>query len=384
MVTLNDPENPMMSSGLPTSLLAALRKIVGEAVGLSDAPARRTRLAAMLTGALTTTRPADLASSKLARARLSNSAMASERIAVARARTARRRLAEHPTIEGFVQVGGDYPGPEGLPMVTYQDATVMQAVRAYPWPHLRGLTERDIQSLARRQRAAYQSAVACCVRSHWVADSIVEDYGIERSKVYVVGLGGNHEIAIDPGGRDWSVPRFLFVGMDWERKNGDRVLQAFARVREQVPSAELHVAGAHPRLEMPGVTGHGQLAMDRTADRERLAGLFRRATAYVMPSLHEPLGIVHVEASNAGIASIGTSNGGASTCIGDAGYVVDPTNSREICEAMLALCDPQVAQELGARARERAELFTWDKVAERLIRAFGFPDIDQSTLAEFL
>ena len=54
--------------------------------------------------------------------------------------------------------------------------------------------------------------------------------------------------------RDWSRPRFLFVGVDWRRKNGAAVLDAFEEVRRVVPAASLDLVGNHPEIDAPGVT----------------------------------------------------------------------------------------------------------------------------------
>lgn len=305
--------------------------------------------------------------------------------ALARARSVSDQLAVAGRLDGLIQIGGDYRAPAGLPMVTYQDSTVVQAVEAYGWSHLRGLSEREISGLVRRQRAAYESATACCAFTHWVADSITSDYGISAGKVHVVGLGSNNSFAeLDNEERAWSTPRFLFVGFDWARKNGDLVLDAFARVRESFPDATLDLVGGHPRVALEGVTGHGPLAMDDPLDRARLIERFRQATAFVMPSLHEPGGTVYTEAGSAGIASIGTSDGGAATTIGEGGFVVDPAARGELIDAMLQLCDPVEAARLGALAREHARHFTWRKVAERLVRAFAIPGVDLSAYAAFL
>jgi glycosyltransferase involved in cell wall biosynthesis len=51
---------------------------------------------------------------------------------------------------------------------------------------------------------------------------------------------------------------------------------------------------------------------------------------------------------------------------------------------MLTLADPETAQSMGELARRHSQLFTWRKVAERLIRATGIPDLDTSGLADFL
>jgi glycosyltransferase involved in cell wall biosynthesis len=174
------------------------------------------------------------------------------------------------------------------------------------------------------------------------------------------------------------------VGYDWSRKNGDRVVAAFSRLRERIPAAELDLVGGHPRVDVPGITGHGRLSLDSAESRERVVSLFAAATCFVMPSLHEPTGIVHAEAGAAGIASIGTTCGGVSTVIGEGGRLVDPASDDSILEAMLELSDPQVAERLGALALERSRLFTWEKVAQRLLRALELPGLDRQALADFL
>jgi glycosyltransferase involved in cell wall biosynthesis len=269
-------------------------------------------------------------------------------------------------------------------MVTYQDSTLAQALRSYPWPHLRGLSANEIERELRRQRAAYASAVGCCVLSHWAAQSLAADYGLPPEKIHVVGLGANHVIDGAQVVRDWSHPRFLFVGLDWERKNGPGLLRAFARFHEEVPEATLDLVGGHPRIDHPGVRGHGPLRLGDPAGAQKLADLYRSATVFVLPSLHEPSGTVHVEAAAAGIPSIGSASGGAATGIGDSGLIVDGRSADELLDAMRKLAVPTVAQALGERALERARLFTWRQVAERLVRALRVPGVDDSSLADFL
>ena len=217
-----------------------------------------------------------------------------------------------------------------------------------------------------RQRRAYEQAVACCLTTPWAAESVIRDYGIKPAKVHVVGIGCNHAAA---GERDWTRPRFLFVGMDWARKNGAGVLRAFGRLREEVPAALLDVVGRHPRLDQPGVTGHGVLHLNVAEQRDRLDHLFGSATCFVMPSHSEASAITYVEAVAAGVPSIGTTSGGSGYLIGPGGLVVDPRDDDSLLEAMRRLTDPATAARLGAAAKRRSEEFTWTAVAQRLMRA---------------
>jgi glycosyltransferase involved in cell wall biosynthesis len=381
---LADPGDPTKASRWPASLLEALREVVDDVFAFSDTPPGRLGDLVVAAGALRGLRRSDLRSLRSASGRIREVAHAGYAPAHVRELVVRHRTSRIGQLDGLIQHGADFSATGGLAMVTYQDSTLLQAARAYPWPHLRALRRGQIEALAHRQRRSFESASACCAATAWVAESIVADYSIPRENVHVVGCGANYAPAAASSARDWQKPRFLFIGSDWERKNGAAVLRSFAHVREHFPNATLDVVGAHPSLDLAGVTGHGRLAIDRDEQRFRLTSLYERSTAFVMPSLHEPAGSVHVEAARAGIASIGSANGGAETCIGDGGFVVDPESPAEITAAMLALCDPELARELGERARQRAQMLTWRKVAERIVRAFGFPGVDTAGLAEDL
>jgi glycosyltransferase involved in cell wall biosynthesis len=378
-----DPRELQTGSGASASLLAALREVVREVVPLSGLLPHRLGRAAHLASASSRLQPGDLRDLRGAARRVHGAAKLGRPTIAARTLMMRRDLAAANALDAVVQRASDMELPSSARIVSFEDSTVLQAWRSYPWPHLRGFTEHDVDRYAERQRRIYRSAVACCCATHWVAESIVADYGIEPSKVVTVGMGPNHEVPA-PERRDWSVPRFLFVGVDWERKNGAAVLSAFSRLHERFRDATLDVVGGHPPIEQPGVRAHGRLSLVDEHDRDRLAGLYAQATAFVMPSLHEPAGLVYVEAGGAGIASIGTTDGGAATMIGPGGLVVDPRNDEQILAAMLELAEPGRARELGERASAHAQLLSWRKVAERVVRASAVPGLDTSGLAEFL
>lgn len=313
-----------------------------------------------------------------------SAALVGAHLAAGRTFTGQRKLEALHGLHGVVQLGGGYEVRTELPRVVYDDMTVAQALR-YPYVNWQTMRPRDVESRLALQRRVYRSATTCCMTSSWAAGSAEGDYGVRPEDVRVVGAGTHEEPRASE--RDFSVPHFLFVGLDFTRKNGPRVLEAFARVREQHPQATLDVVGGHPPIAAPGVRTHGKIPRRDPAGRARLQEIFDGATCFVMPSLYEPAGVVFTEAAAAGLPSIGGTNGGSADFIGDGGVVVEPTDTDAVVHAMLRFTDPVVAAETGARAAARSPLFTWRALAARLVRGLelgGSFDADALGLPDYL
>jgi glycosyltransferase involved in cell wall biosynthesis len=292
------------------------------------------------------------------------------------------RAASREAIDGAIAIGTGFTLPARVRAVTFEDMTVAQAMRTGD-PAYRSLSERAKRRWRTRQHAAYDRSVACCATSHWAADSIVADYGVPRERVHVVGLGCKMPFAESPE-RDWSAPRFVFAGFEWERKGGPKVIEAFATLRERIPAATLDLVGGHPRVELDGVTGHGPMPLESGDAQRRYAAILDRATCMVMPSAYEPFGIAYADAGARGVPSIGTTVGGAADAIGEGGVLIEPEDSEALLAAMVELSDPGTAERLGSRASENAAGLTWGKVTERLIRALQPPGVEIGGLTQYL
>ncbi len=358
-----DPSQPATWSGTPSGVMRGLRGAGVEPVPIRVEPSMALRTVAFNALAAAYVRPRGGIRSTVQKSRAA--AWASPALAAVNSWAAPKRLRQAGRLDAIVQIGTGYTLATDVPIATFEDMTVAQT-KGHAYLGWEDLSDTAFASRMARQRRAYEQAVACCLTTPWAAESVIRDYGIAPSKVHVVGIGCNHAAA---GERDWTRPRFLFVGMDWARKNGAGVLRAFGRLREEVPAVLLDVVGRHPRLEQPGVTGHGVLHLNVAEERDRLDRLFGAATCFVMPSHSEASAITYVEAVAAGVPSIGTTSGGSGYLIGPGGLVVDPRDDDSLLVAMRRLSDPATAARLGAAAKRRAEEFTWTAVAQRLLRA---------------
>lgn len=253
-----------------------------------------------------------------------------------------------------------------VPVATYDDGNFALFLRYKDSDlHLSGFPIETVQGWVRRQGEACRRANVACVSTDWAKRSVVEDFGVPENRVRVVGMGHRPRL-VHPEARDWASPHFLFVGVDWKRKNGVAVIEAFVRVREKFPNATLDLVGEHPTIDLQGVTGHGFLRREDAPAQQLLDRLFARATTFVLPSLFDPSPISYLEAASAGLAVIGTTSGGASELLQDAAINVEPNDREALIQAMLRLCDMDTARSMGARAQKRAAGSTWQAISGRI------------------
>jgi glycosyltransferase involved in cell wall biosynthesis len=168
------------------------------------------------------------------------------------------------------------------------------------------------------------------------------------------------------------VPTVLFIGREFERKGGDVLLQAFAKVRARIPEARLVVIG--PRaltIQEPGVTNLGLLRKDDPRDWGRLIEAYRSADVFCFPTRYEPFGIVILEAMLFGLPCVATRTGAIPEMVrdGETGYLVPPDNVEALTERLLRLLeDRDQAIRLGDAARKRADTdFTWEAVTSKML-----------------
>jgi len=156
----------------------------------------------------------------------------------------------------------------------------------------------------------------------------------------------------------------LFIGIDWERKGGPELLQAFARLRARCTSATLTIVGCYPRTRVPGVQVVGAVPAERISD------YLARATVFCMPSWREPFGIVYLEAMRAGLPVIAWDLGAVPDLIrdGENGYRVKAGDIDGLARRLEDLItSPERCRKMGECGQAIvSSRFTWDAVQQRM------------------
>jgi starch synthase len=250
------------------------------------------------------------------------------------------------------------------------------------------------------EKTAFEAADAVIAVSDGMRRDILRSYpALDEAKVQVVYNGIDLEqwkplvdldvvraLGIDP-----DRPSVVFVGRITRQKGLPYLLRAAAALP---PEVQLVLCAGAP--DTPGIlaevtagvealqqTRTGVVWINRLLSQPELAAVLTNGTAFVCPSIYEPLGIVNLEAMACGLAVVGTATGGIPEVVADGetgrlvpidqmtdgtGTPLDPDRfvadlARTLTEVV---SDPARAAEMGRAGRIRAEReFGWSQIATR-------------------
>jgi glycosyltransferase involved in cell wall biosynthesis len=194
-----------------------------------------------------------------------------------------------------------------------------------------------------RPRALARGAAAVTADCHAVAAELHAEWGVHAA---VVSPGISALPATPRAGR-----YLLFVGAHDPRKALDVLTAAHASAQARGLDAELVVVG-------DGL---------RRVDDAELAALYAGALAVVAPSYLEGFGLPPLEAAAHGTPAVVSDLACFAETLGDAALRVPVGDADALADALLRIAgDDGLRARLGAAARERAVLYTWERAAAAL------------------
>lgn len=193
----------------------------------------------------------------------------------------------------------------------------------------------------------------------------------------VIRFGPTMTIAPADGGNAPEQPYFVYVGGYDRRKGIEQLVRTFDGLhRDGAVAARLILTGTPNyfseafRAQVKDAVAHGAVEERGYVDEPTLARLFRHAHALIYPSKYEGFGLPPLEAMTAGCPVITTRATSLPEVCGDAAVYVDPDNSREFAEAIVAVgTDALLRERLRAAGSAQAATFTWEDAATTFLGA---------------
>jgi glycosyltransferase involved in cell wall biosynthesis len=212
--------------------------------------------------------------------------------------------------------------------------------------------------------------------SQATADDLTRFYGTDPEKVRVVypGVDVPPISDIDRVRNKYQLPPryFLYIGTLQPRKNIAGLTAAYRRYRESTgDDAALLLAGAKGWLYDPAWTdGVEGVLMPGYIDEADKGALYAGAIALVFPSLYEGFGFPVLEAMGCGTPVIASNTSSLPELVGNAGLLVDPTDTEAITQAMQHIVtDQALAESLREKGRRQAAAFSWEHCAQQALDA---------------
>ncbi|MGB7157531.1 MAG: glycosyltransferase, partial [Tepidisphaeraceae bacterium] len=151
-------------------------------------------------------------------------------------------------------------GVRGTKFAVYVDSTAALEVREFGFPALAAAPMRAAE------RRIFDAADLVVCMSRWVAASLAGDYGVRPERLFAAPGCVNIPAARPSPPGEGQLPRILFVGNDWRRKGGPRLLAMHQK--HFADRAELHVVSAAAPHRASAATErnvvwHGRVPRDR-------------------------------------------------------------------------------------------------------------------------
>jgi glycosyltransferase involved in cell wall biosynthesis len=168
-------------------------------------------------------------------------------------------------------------------------------------------------------------------------------------------------------------PFVLYAGNIKPHKNVDRLIEAFAQLRQRgMTSVKLLIIGddiskySNLRRLVHRHQLHQQVRFLGFVSTDTLAALYQLAQVFVFPSLYEGFGLPPLEAMANGTPVITSNVSSLPEVVGDAALLIDPLDSESLADAMYrVLNEPDLRADLVRRGHERVKAFSWDRSVER-------------------
>ncbi len=223
-------------------------------------------------------------------------------------------------------------------------------------------------------RQGVNRAKAIFVPSEYVKEDIAKTYKIRRSKIAVAHEAAElatkqASINLDKFGID--KPFLLYVGNAYPHKNLERLILAFGElITKYLLDYQLVIAGKkddfHAALEEEVKKSNLQSRVIFTGyvNDAELAGLYKKASLYVFPSLSEGFGLPGLEAMSYGLPTVSSNATCLPEVLGKAARYFNPKNTHHMAKVISqVLADKDLQAKMIKEGHAQVRKYSWKKTA---------------------
>ena len=206
----------------------------------------------------------------------------------------------------------------------------------------------------------------------------------------LIGYMTNSKIHVIPNGIDFedfqnirphkSIERshILFIGNLVKVKGINSLIKAIPNIKKAIPNIRVLIGGTGPqekelekRVKKLNIEENVNF-LGFVSGNEKYS-YYKSADLCVVPSVYETFGIVCLEAMACGKPVVASNVGGIPFVVkdGETGLLFECGNAKDLAEKILILLEnKKLREKMGKAGRERAEEFTWDKIAEQTVEVY--------------
>lgn len=239
-------------------------------------------------------------------------------------------------------------------------------------------------------RSILEPDLSLCVSNYW-QQQLREQYQID-APVIINGVNLQKFSSL-PNGQETELkqrlgiknhPVYLTIGGIEPRKNSLNLLQAFIKVLEIHPQAQLIIAGGETLFDYEPyrvkffnlvkehnlIIGESLILPGVIPDRD-IPVLYRCADAFIFPSVKEGWGLVLLEAIASGLPIV-TSNIPPFTefLTSNFALLVNPNSAQSITDAMLNILNKELSHKLTKNAASIPPEYSWQKSAQLHLKQY--------------
>lgn len=190
-----------------------------------------------------------------------------------------------------------------------------------------------------------------------------------RSRTHVIPFGvGEQFFEKNPDTMDLPDRYLLFVGVRSGYKDFPTALAAYAELAAADPGLSLVVVGGGPFTDREqseiGATGVADRIVKLTPSDHDMTEVYRRAAAFVFPSIYEGFGLPTLESLAAGTPAVLADASCSREVGGDAALYFAPGDVADLVAKLREALSPEGARHAAAEGPRRGHQFSWDRVAE--------------------